>query len=395
MHGGHRSTAAQKAARALAIALAAGITLSGCATHPAGTDLFGRPISSSTPPRSTDGRTVNDGAPVDLLEGISLHTPGPSPALAAASVTTDARQVSAQDYIVQPGDTLRGVGNRSGAGAEAIAAANGLAAPFPLRVGQHLAIPAGRYHEVRAGETGIAIARAYGVSWSQIVADNALTEPFGLRVGQRLRLPPGVNPAPRPATGASTAATASPAATPPTLEQQAQAFTLDIDDIMTGARPATASGRATSPAATARVASTGPAGATGAAAAGNLRFSWPLQGSIIQRFGPAGNGRVNDGIDIATGLGVPVRASADGLVVYAGSEVGLFGGLVLIDHGNGFVSAYGHLNQVAVASGSRVARGAIIATAGESGQVQSPQLHFEIRQNRRPVDPLRFLPAPR
>ena len=113
----------------------------------------------------------------------------------------------------------------------------------------------------------------------------------------------------------------------------------------------------------------------------------------LQRFGSAGNGRVNDGIKIATPLGAPVRAAGAGRVVYAGNEAGLLGGLILVDHGSGWVSAYGHLSQVAVRQGDSVRSGAVIATAGDSGQVQQPQLHFELRQNRRPVDPLRYLPA--
>ncbi|MFX7891074.1 LysM peptidoglycan-binding domain-containing protein, partial [Acinetobacter baumannii] len=84
-------------------------------------------------------------------------------------VTADAQSVADGDYVVQPGDTLRGISAITGAGSEAIARANGLAAPFTIAVGQHLHIPGGRYHLVRAGETGIAIARAYRVPWSRIV----------------------------------------------------------------------------------------------------------------------------------------------------------------------------------------------------------------------------------
>ncbi|MFM6853001.1 MAG: peptidoglycan DD-metalloendopeptidase family protein, partial [Sphingopyxis sp.] len=300
--------------------------------------------------------------------------------------------VAAREYIVVAGDTLRGIGNRTGAGSEAIARANSLVAPYILNVGQRIAIPGGRYHDVQAGQTGIAIARAYGVDWAQVVADNGLVEPFTLRVGQKLRLPAGTNPT-----------------RPLTMEEQAQAFTLDIDDIMTGGRPAgpataaSTTTRAASTAATPRgasasasAASSGAASAApsgGGALAGTIRFVWPLRGAIVQRFGAAGGGRVNDGINIAATVGAPVHASAAGTVAYSGSEIGPLGGLVLIDHGNGWVSAYGHLDRVAVRSGERVVADTVIGTAGETGQVQSPQLHFQIRQNRRPVDPMRYLPA--
>lgn len=339
---------------------------SACVSRPADTDLFGRPLARAEPPAAAPGsnsRTVSGGAADDLLAGIELR-PLPTSALTPpATIITDAREVAARDYVVQPGDTLRGIGNRTGAGSEAIAAANALTAPYGIRTGQRLTIPGGRYHEVRERETGIAIARAYRVDWSAMVAENGLAEPFVLRVGQRVRLPAGASPS-----------------RPLTVEEQARAFTLDIDDIVTGGQPATS----------APVTASRPAAPV---AAGSTRFSWPLEGRILQRFGPAGGGRINDGIKIAASLGAPVRSAGGGTIAYAGSDVPLLGGLVLVDHGGGWISAYGHLDRVAVRTGERVAPGAIIATAGESGQVQEPQLHFELRQNRRPVDPVRQLPV--
>jgi lipoprotein NlpD len=338
---------------ATALILAA---LSACVSRPAGTDMFGRPIG---PPAAAETpRVVDDGG--RLPDGIVLR-PLPAAAPPAIAITTDARAVPASTTIVQPGDTLRGIGNRTGAGSEAIAAANALTPPFALRSGQRLTIPAGRYHEVRVGQTGIAIARAYRIDWGAIVAENGLAAPYVLRVGQRLRLPGSAD------------------GTAMTLEQRAAAFTLDIDDIVTGSQPASAA-----PVSVARPAPSPVSGSTG--------FVWPLEGRILQRFGPAGGGRVNDGIKIAATLGSPVRAARGGTIVYAGSDVPLLGGLVLIDHGGGWIGAYGHLDRVAVAVGDRVAPGAIFATAGESGQAREPQLHFELRQNRRSVDPLRQLP---
>jgi murein DD-endopeptidase MepM/ murein hydrolase activator NlpD len=344
------------------------LLLGGCVTRPSDTDLFGRrigdgpppsgPASSYAPPRST----VSDGNPDDLLNGIELRPLPNNGASASGPVTANAVSVTTRQYVVQPGDTLRGIGNRTGAGSEAIAAANALPPPYTIRPGQRLTIPAGRYHEVLAGQTGIAIARAYGTSWSAIVAENQLPEPGVLRVGQRLRLPNGAIVAPP---------------SQQTLEQRAAAFHLDIDDIVTGSSPA----------------QTGPPQPPATVARGFTRFAWPVEGRLLQRFGPGPSGRRNEGIKIATPVGTPVQATAAGTVRYAGTEVPLLGGLVLVDHGNGWVSAYGHLDRVAVRTGQRVEAGAIIATSGESGQAREPQLHFELRQNRRPVDPLRELPV--
>ena len=217
------------------------------------------------------------------------------------------------------------------------------------------------------------------------MADNALTAPYALRVGQRLRLP------------SETGALVASAGSNRTIEEQAREFTLDIDDIVTGgapaavARPVTAA-RMPGPSVSASSGSAPSASAPVVAPLSVTRFAWPLNGRLLRRYGPAADGRVNEGITIAAATGTPVTASADGTVAYAGSDISVFGGLILIDHPGGWVSAYGHLDRVAVSVGDRVRAGSVIATSGDSGQAQQPQLYFQLRQNRRPVDPLLQLP---
>lgn len=339
------------------IIIASALTLGACVPNSGNAPI--EPDIRTTDAGPVD-RTVR-GEPTDLLADIPLRTPDRTAAWSAQPVVASAREVAARDYTVQAGDTLRGIGNRTGAGSEEIARANGLTPPFVIRAGQVLRIPGGRYHEVNAGQSGIAIARAYGVPWSAIIAENGLAEPYVLRIGQRLRLP-----ADTPQRALS-------------VEEQAQAFTLDIDAIMTGARTAEANPPPATP-------------MTPQQPAGGYRFQWPVQGRILARFGPAGLGRVNNGIKIGAALGSPVRAARAGRIVYAGSDIGLLGGLILIEHDEGWHSAYGHLDRVAVRAGDRVTTGQIIATVGASGQVPSPQLHFEVRRNRATVDPLRQLP---
>jgi murein DD-endopeptidase MepM/ murein hydrolase activator NlpD len=309
---------------------------------------------------------LDDSATVDLAEAEPVWT--------AQQVVASARTIPGTTYIVQPGDTLRGIGNRTGAGAEMIAKANALAPPYMIKAGQKLVIPGGRYHAVAEGETGIAIAAAYGVPWSRMVDVNGLTEPFALRRGQRLLLP---DEAPRRA---------------PSMEERAAAFRLNIDDVLTGGQPAVAED---TPVAIARagprpIPSNVPA-ATPARLTGD--FAWPARGTILSRFGPGASGARNNGIDIAVPAGTPIRASADGVVAYAGDKVAVFGGLVLITHGSGWVSAYGHASRVNVVRGQKVARGDIIGLSGDSGYASQPKLHFELRKDRTPVNPLAHLPA--
>jgi murein DD-endopeptidase MepM/ murein hydrolase activator NlpD len=317
-------------------------------------------LAACIPPGGDDYRIGrNSEIPVEQPQlvpekAIVAETPSWSPSV----VERNARQVATQAYIVQPGDSLFAIASKTGAGATAISDANNLRPPYPIRAGDRLQIPGGLYHKVGSGETGIAIARAYGVVWADVVMMNALQPPYTLQVGQNLLLP--------------TSATADAAPADMTPEMRAAAFTLNIDDIVTGGQPA-------------GIQTAASLGFTGS-------FGWPLRGTILARFGSQGGGRVNDGLNVAAAQGTPVSAAAPGTVVYSGNEIGVFGGLVLVDHGGGWVTAYAHLGRLDVAKGNRVAAGQILGSVGETGYVSQPQLHFEIRKDRKPLNPLAHLP---
>jgi murein DD-endopeptidase MepM/ murein hydrolase activator NlpD len=117
-------------------------------------------------------------------------------------------------------------------------------------------------------------------------------------------------------------------------------------------------------------------------------FRWPARGRVIAGFGANGG---NEGINIAVPEGTPVKAAEAGTVTYAGSEVKGYGNLVLIRHDNGYISAYAHNGELSVKRGEHVKRGQVIAKSGQSGNVTSPQLHFEIRKGQTPVDPITHL----
>jgi len=119
-------------------------------------------------------------------------------------------------------------------------------------------------------------------------------------------------------------------------------------------------------------------------------FRWPARGHIVQSFGEKG-GVKSDGINIALPEGTPVKAAENGVVAYAGNELKGYGNLVLIRHDNGFVSAYANNSDLKVKKGDAIRRGQVIATSGQSGNVTSPQLHFELRKGSTPVDPMQYL----
>eukprot|EP01037_Dinobryon_pediforme_P006336 gene6336-6407_t len=129
-----------------------------------------------------------------------------------------------------------------------------------------------------------------------------------------------------------------------------------------------------------------PAAVTTADAAAP-EFRWPARGRVIQGFKSGGN----DGINIAVPEGTSVKAAEGGVVAYAGSELKGYGNLVLIRHPNGFVSAYANNAELIVKRGEQVKRGQIIAKSGQTGNVTSPQLHFELRKGSTPVDPTNYL----
>ena len=260
-----------------------------------------------------------------------------------------------------------------------------------------VAIPGGRLHTVKSGETGIAIARAYGVNWDKIAAANNLKPPYTLEVGDQLLLP------------SARQAAAQLAAM--TVEERARSFDLKIDDIITGGEPATGVPMVKRPAGATplkpkakpavrpTVAVTQASMVTQASISQPLpqmtgeapQFRWPVDGRILSGFGAKPGGRFNDGVNLKASAGAPVRAAGDGVIAYAGDAIPGFGNLVLIKHAGGWVTAYAHNEALLVARGKRVSQGDVIARAGETGWVTEPQVHFELRHGRTPVDPARII----
>jgi murein DD-endopeptidase MepM/ murein hydrolase activator NlpD len=235
------------------------------------------------------------------------------------------------------------------------------------------------YHTIVGGESLYAIAAKYAVTTDAIVQANQLVSADKIFVGQRLIIPgrPDLAAAERGRIATAAGTTIKPA---PVLS------------------PATAP--ASSPIRTASIAPEGSIAATAAPAAavaqampatpadtGIGKFRWPVQGRLIADF-KASKGT---GINIEVPEGAAIRAAENGTVIYTGNGVEGYGNLILIRHANGFVSAYAHLKDIGVAKGDLVNRGDAIGSAGMTGGVSRPQLHFELRNGSVPVDPLPLL----
>ena len=210
-------------------------------------------------------------------------------------------------------------------------------------------------YRVQPGDTLSSISRETGVSVDRLIALNDISNPGLIRVGQRLRLnDDAVVPSGMAAGSASDAGESMGAASTQT--------------------DAPAPSNAT------------PGKGTPAADASKIAMVWPAKGPIIQGFTTQ-----TKGIDIGGTLGEPVVAAAGGNVVFAGDAVRGFGNLVIVDHGDGFITAYAHNEKLLVQKGDAVKKAQQIATLGQSATT-SPRLHFEVRRNGTPVDPLRYLP---
>jgi murein DD-endopeptidase MepM/ murein hydrolase activator NlpD len=239
-----------------------------------------------------------------------------------------------------------------------------------------VAVPGGRRHIVKRGETGIAIAKAYGVSWNRIAGANKLDRDAVLEIGQALFIPTGSSTAPsKPRPGKP--------ARPTSPEERAASFQLDVDDVITGSAVAQAP----------RPAPPRPKPPAPTPAAPVPSLAWPVDGRVIlSKFGPKPGGRVNDGINIKALRGGAVRAAADGEVIYVGDAISGFGLMMLVRHPGGTVTAYGHLEDALADRGDKVQRGQPIARAGTSGDAKEPQLMFQVRQGHKPLDPMLYLP---
>lgn len=263
-----------------------------------------------------------------------------------------------ETVMVDRGDTLYSISRRYGLPLRDVIDANNLKPPYTLKVGQVLRLPVSTYHIVARGDTLYSISRQYGVDVNSLKRVNGLSYPYTLAIGQKIMLQGST--AAQPAQKATARRTAGKKYTP--------------------AARAKTTARKTSY--RRRVVSTNR----------KSKFSWPVRGTVVSKFGTIGKGRANDGINIKAARGTAVRAADAGTVAYAGNELKGFGNLILIRHGDGYITAYAHNDRLLVKKGQKVARGEKIAVVGSTGGVNSPQLHFEIRAGTKAVNPLNYLP---
>ena len=361
--------------------------------------------SAYAPPPSYSGQRVagrDHSEPLPPARGEMV----PSAERYAGRLPAPAQAVAREASIeVQQGDTLYGLARRYGVTIAALKEANGLQNEV-LRPGQRLSLPSGggdrappartqaeppsraiaarpapaavapqappgwegRY-TMRHGDSPYGIARQHGVTFAELSRVNGITDPTKVAVGTVLYVPAGREQAPeriRPMAAADPAS-------PPRVVQTPRIINAPDDPSRTASRTDIATDAAE------------PAGeALG-------KFRWPVRGRIIAAYGKRPDGSHNDGINLAVPQGTDIHAVEGGRVAYAGDELKTYGNLILIRHANGWVSAYAHTDQMLVKRDDVVKRGQVIARAGRTGLVDQPQVHFELRQGSKPVDPMPHL----
>jgi murein DD-endopeptidase MepM/ murein hydrolase activator NlpD len=285
--------------------------------------------SVSTPPTNRGvNRLVGNGG--SLFAAPVLHT-----------IVSERDRMEIITYTVQPNDNIWAIAQGFGLKAETVLWANPKVEKSPdlLSVGQVLVVPPvdGIYYTVQQGDTVDKLAKTYQTSVDKIVTFefNELEEPYTLTPGQQIMLPDGRKKV-----------------------------------VPSNYYPMTRVGRA-------------PAGAP----TGSGRFAWPTQGLLTQRYW---SGHL--GIDVANRRGTPIRAADDGYVVMAGRDTWGYGNQVVIDHGNGYLTRYAHLNRIDVKAGQSVKKNQQIGTMGSTGRSTGPHLHFEIIYGQVRRNPLGFLP---
>lgn len=320
------------------------------------------------------------------------------------------KQASGASVKVTKGMTLYSIAKANSVSVSRLASANRIKPPYNVAIGRTLIIPgaseavmpepkmaasaepetltldeparkpkaAAGAHKVAAGETLFSLGRKYKMSPYAIAQANGLERNSTLKIGQAIKIPGG-------AAGKSMARIA-----PEDVIAAPERKTADAD--MTLKTPeaekslAAEEIPAAKPAETAEQVAAPPASGSSAVA-----MRWPVRGKVISGYGSKPNGLKNEGINIAVPEGTGIRAADSGVVAYAGNELKGYGNLVLIRHEGGWVTAYAHAKELFVKRGDTVKRGDVIAKAGQTGSVTSPQLHFEVRKGATAMDPMKFL----
>ncbi|MET0748641.1 MAG: peptidoglycan DD-metalloendopeptidase family protein, partial [Rhizobium sp.] len=228
---------------------------------------------------------------------------------------------------------------------------------------------------VKPGDSLAKIAKATGTHIDALKQANTIGK-GGIQVGQTLKLPQG---AASPAADQIKTASIAPEKAP--VKAAAPVAAAAEEPTKVASLPTQSVGDAQK----------SDAGSAAPESTGIGKYRWPVRGAVIAAYGANVEGSRNDGIDISVPSGTPIKAAENGVVIYAGNGLKALGNTVLVRHDDGTVTVYGHADALSVTRGQKVQRGQTLATSGMSGNAKQPQMHFEVRKNASPVNPMTFL----
>lgn len=404
-------------ARAAVIVLAAG-SVAACSSDATrfGGDPYGNPYEESRAPRASEPDTTGGitPAPSSRVERAPLSAPS----------SVQARPMKGFESQSSGEYRTSSMEPRSTGSLAATRAA--LPRPAPMTSSANWSAERGTTVTAGRGETAHTLSRRYGVPASAIMQANGMST-ASVAEGSRVVIPSyGGASAPRPAPMRTEIAAPRPApmrteiaaVAPRTPATPKTKMTFVAGPQAMGAPKAVARPAELKPVAPAKIAEapakpkpTEDVAAARSTSDDNVKtaalkvdpapaaepagpsFRWPARGRVISGYGSKISGQSNDGVNIAVPEGTDIKASDDGVVAYSGSELKGFGNLVLIRHSNGYVTAYAHNSANGVKRGDTVRRGQVIAKSGSTGNVSTPQLHFEVRKGAQTVDPMKHLPG--
>lgn len=293
-------------------------------------------------------------------------------------------------HTVQSGDTPYTISQKYNLDLRELLETNKLSPPYNLSSGTRLKLPAPQTYTVRGNDSLYTISRLFNTTQTDLVRLNNLSAPYKVSSGQTLKIPKVYGEDGSIIQAAQAAPVESVEIAPVETASVLPLQTLPL--VATPPQPAPAVTTATphSEIKTAEIKTVSVAPSQPVPASTG-QFIKPVSGKIISNFGPKADGQHNDGINIKAAKGDAVRAADNGKVVYVGDEIHGYGNMILIKHQNKYVTAYAHLAKSLVKKGDVVMRGQTIGTVGQTGFVDTPQLHFEVRQGKTAIDPAKLI----
>ena len=325
-----------------------------------------------------------------------------------APVTKENKSNDADVIVVARGDTLYSISKKNNTTVAELAKINSLTEPYTLSVGQKLKVRdasqrvdvkiepaksvvpeiqkniarsetaklksanvkrvAVQEITVAQGDTLYSLSRKYEIPVNDLAVMNKISSPFTLSVGQKLKVPK-IETAEK--TGVGKAKTVEPVKNKTADKTQSVTTQKETSKVKISSDP-----KKQLPTISAR---------------SNAKFSWPIRGKILSQYGAKNGGLFNDGINISGNMGAAVKAAENGVVAYAGNEVKGMGNLIIMQHSDGWMTVYAHLDSMSVRRGAKVAVGQQIGNIGKTGKVDAPQLHFEIRKGTKAYNPIQYL----